>query len=61
MSKYRVTFDVLGDKTEKTWVEITVEAESERMAKEMAKGKAIQRNSTLRNKTFSLRQIVKVG
>ena len=61
MSKYRVTFDALGDKTEKTWVEITVEAESDFMAAKIAEGQAKQRNPALRSKTFSLRKVAKVG
>lgn len=47
MSKYRVTFDALGDKTEKARIEITVENGSAFMATKIVEGRAKQCNATV--------------
>ena len=60
MSKYRVTFDALGQKTEKSTVQVTVEAEKESMAIKVAEGTALRQYPIYKGRKFMLRKIEKI-
>lgn len=60
MSKYRVTFDALGQKTEKAWVQVIVDAEKESMAVKIAEGSALQKYPAYKGRKFMVRKVEKM-